>query len=197
MQNPRDMGYIPGSGRSPGIANSTLFQYSCLETSMGREAWQVTVHGVAKTPSPESSALRPLGPPSQRALAVPRGWDPACTQDTYQEPGLCCLLNCLLSPTFKALWLRQNRSGWITGFGHQVEQSDAPVWVTGLVRWGWEGAQGFSPLHRAPLPGLPAGEEQTSGSSLFGVWSKGTNRQWTGLCLENWRLAHARSIENS
>ena len=31
-----DVGSIPGSGRSPGIRNSNLFQYSCLENSMDR-----------------------------------------------------------------------------------------------------------------------------------------------------------------
>ena len=44
----RDMGSIPGSGRSPKVGNGNSFQYSCLENSMDREAWQATVHGVTK-----------------------------------------------------------------------------------------------------------------------------------------------------
>ena len=40
-------GSIPGSGRSPGVGNP--LQYPCLENAMGREAWQATVHGVAKS----------------------------------------------------------------------------------------------------------------------------------------------------
>ena len=32
----RDSGSIPESGRSPGIGNDNLLQYSCLENSMGR-----------------------------------------------------------------------------------------------------------------------------------------------------------------
>ena len=36
----RDMGLIPGSGRSPGEGNGNPFQYSCLENSMDRRAWQ-------------------------------------------------------------------------------------------------------------------------------------------------------------
>ena len=44
----RDMGLIPGSGRSPGVINGNPFQYSCLENFMDRRAWQVTVHRVAK-----------------------------------------------------------------------------------------------------------------------------------------------------
>ena len=39
---------IPGSGRSPEERNGTPLQYSCLETTIERGAWWVTVHGVAK-----------------------------------------------------------------------------------------------------------------------------------------------------
>ena len=35
-----DLGLIPGSGRSPGEENGYPFQYSCLENSMDRGAWQ-------------------------------------------------------------------------------------------------------------------------------------------------------------
>jgi len=44
-----DPGSIPGSGRSPGEGNGYPFQYSCLENSMDRRAWWVTVHGVTKS----------------------------------------------------------------------------------------------------------------------------------------------------
>ena len=44
-----DTGLIPESGRSPGGGNSNSIQYSCLENSMGREAWWATVHGVTKS----------------------------------------------------------------------------------------------------------------------------------------------------
>ena len=36
----RDVGSVSGLGRSPGEGNGSLFQYSCLENSMDREAWQ-------------------------------------------------------------------------------------------------------------------------------------------------------------
>ena len=45
----RHMGSIPRLERSPGVGNANLLQYSCLENSMERGAWWVTVHGVAKT----------------------------------------------------------------------------------------------------------------------------------------------------
>ena len=44
-----DMGSIPGSGRSLGVGNGNLLQYSCLKNSLDREAWWATVHGVAKS----------------------------------------------------------------------------------------------------------------------------------------------------
>ena len=45
----RDMGSIPGSGRSPGGGHGNPLQYSYLENPMDRGAWQATVHGVAKS----------------------------------------------------------------------------------------------------------------------------------------------------
>ena len=36
-------------GRSPGEGNGNPLQYSCLVSSMDREAWWSTVHGVAKS----------------------------------------------------------------------------------------------------------------------------------------------------
>ena len=44
-----DSGLIPGSGRSPGRGNGNPFQYSCLENSMDRGAWWVTVGGIEKS----------------------------------------------------------------------------------------------------------------------------------------------------
>ena len=35
------LGLIPGLGRSPGEGNGSTLQYSCLENSMDRGAWQV------------------------------------------------------------------------------------------------------------------------------------------------------------
>ena len=43
-----DASLIPGSGGSPGGGNGTPLQYSCLENSMDRGAWQVTVHKTAE-----------------------------------------------------------------------------------------------------------------------------------------------------
>ena len=47
--NEMDSGSIPGSGRAPGEGNGNLLQYSCMENSMDRGAWQATVLGIVKS----------------------------------------------------------------------------------------------------------------------------------------------------
>ena len=47
--NAGDVGSSPGLGRSPGDGNGNPLQYSCLENSMDRRAWQASVHGVTKS----------------------------------------------------------------------------------------------------------------------------------------------------
>ena len=44
----RDLGSIPGSGRSPGGGHGNPLQYSCLDNPMDRVAWRATVHRVTK-----------------------------------------------------------------------------------------------------------------------------------------------------
>ena len=45
----RDVGSIPGLGRSPGEGNGNSLWYSCLENPMVIGAWWATVHGVTKS----------------------------------------------------------------------------------------------------------------------------------------------------
>ena len=45
-RNAGDWGLISGLGRSTGEGNGYPLQYSCLENSMDRGAWQAIVHGV-------------------------------------------------------------------------------------------------------------------------------------------------------
>ena len=47
--NAGDSGSIPGLGRSAGEGNGNPFQYSCLENSMDRGAWQAIVHADTKS----------------------------------------------------------------------------------------------------------------------------------------------------
>ena len=44
-----DLGLISELGRSAGEGKVYPLQYSCLDNPMDREAWQATVHGVAKS----------------------------------------------------------------------------------------------------------------------------------------------------
>ena len=48
VYNAGDLGSIPGLGRSPGEGNGNPLQYSCLENSTDRRAWQDIVNGISK-----------------------------------------------------------------------------------------------------------------------------------------------------
>ena len=43
--NAGDPGLIPGLRQTPGEGNGNPLQYSCLENSMDKGAWQTIVHG--------------------------------------------------------------------------------------------------------------------------------------------------------
>ena len=45
----RDMGSVPGLGRSPGGGHGNPLQYSCLENPVDRGAQWATVHEVSKS----------------------------------------------------------------------------------------------------------------------------------------------------
>ena len=45
----RDVGSIPGLGRSPGEGHDNPLQYSGLENPMNRGAWRAKVHRIAKS----------------------------------------------------------------------------------------------------------------------------------------------------
>ena len=47
-ENSRNVGSIPGLGRSPGVGNGNPLQCSGLENSKDRGAWWAAVHGAAK-----------------------------------------------------------------------------------------------------------------------------------------------------
>ena len=46
--NVEDPGSVPEVGRAPGKGNGNSPQYSCLEISTDRGAWQATVYGVSE-----------------------------------------------------------------------------------------------------------------------------------------------------
>ena len=46
----RDLGLIPGLGRSPGGGNGDPLQYSCMDNLVDIEAWRAMAHRVTKSP---------------------------------------------------------------------------------------------------------------------------------------------------
>ena len=48
-QHIRDVGSVPGLGRSPGGGHGNPLQYSCLENHRSRGAYWATVHRVIKS----------------------------------------------------------------------------------------------------------------------------------------------------
>ena len=53
----RDVVSITGSGRSSGVGNGNLLQYSYLENSMDRRAWQPSVPGSAESDMTEQLSI--------------------------------------------------------------------------------------------------------------------------------------------
>ena len=63
----RDMGLIPGLGRSPGGGHGNPLQYSCLKNPVDRGAWLATVPGVPRVG--HNLVTKPPPPP-------PSPWSP-------------------------------------------------------------------------------------------------------------------------
>ena len=70
----KDVGSIPGLGRSRQEGNGNPLQCFCLENPMDRRAWRAAVHGVAKT----WAWLKQLSTHSTCDLIFPRYWVNIC-----------------------------------------------------------------------------------------------------------------------
>ena len=69
--NAGDPGSIPGWEIYPGERNGNPFQYSCLENSMDRGAWQPTVHGMEKSQTqPSDTQGQPLSTLNQTSSSL-------------------------------------------------------------------------------------------------------------------------------
>ena len=66
-RNAGDPGSIPGLGQTPGEWNGYPLQYSCLENSMDREAWQASVQGVTESDMTEQLTFSLFIPCSRRS----------------------------------------------------------------------------------------------------------------------------------
>ena len=58
----RDLGSVPGSGRSRGEGDGNSFQYPFLKKSMDRGDWWATAHWVAKSHAQPSAAFKYILP---------------------------------------------------------------------------------------------------------------------------------------
>ena len=77
-------GSIPGLERSPGEGNGYPFQYSCLENSMDRGAWQPTVHGMEKSQTqPSDTQGQPLSTLNQTSSSLREA------RVSYRQNGPC------------------------------------------------------------------------------------------------------------
>ena len=115
----REEGSIPGSGRPPGERHGNPLQYSCLENSMDRGAWQSTVQGVAKSWTRLSHGVhthiydwggggrghlvekRPYFPQTQRtSLKMDSAW--FLLSDLEKKKKTCCVWRHSVTFPFKA-----------------------------------------------------------------------------------------------
>ena len=80
--NARDLGSIPGLGRSPGEGQDNPLRYSCLENPMDRGAWQATVHGVAKSQIQLNTYTRIHSPSPRDVSILPGGEGENKTKDS-------------------------------------------------------------------------------------------------------------------
>ena len=139
--NMGDPGLIPGLGRSPGKEHGNPLEYSCLEKSMDRGAWQATVHGVTKSRTRLSDFTFSLTPACELTLKR-ADFSKVCitlakeaTSHSVQQVRLnkIQVLKCLSSLLWSLLWLV---SLGIWHFGNMAarEQEDcgAPLWLDSL-----------------------------------------------------------------
>ena len=120
----RDTGSIPESGRSPGEGNGNSLWYSCLENSMDRWTWRVTVHGVIKsrtrlsahthtyihTQTHTDSRMGWVNPPihSPPSLASPEKPPSVCSEHACWLENLPGLSSCSLLRILCGSWLKRS-----------------------------------------------------------------------------------------
>ena len=68
--NARDVGLIPGSGRSPGGGNGNPLQYSCLENPMDRGTWRAAVRRVSESDATEQLSMHTHGLPTAQTTST-------------------------------------------------------------------------------------------------------------------------------
>ena len=133
----------PGLGRFPGVGNGNPLQYSCLENSMDRGSWGVTVHGVAKSWAWLSThaCLFPLPPSSSQGseFAIPRTkWSLRSLPKVSLEdlPGGPC-------GALGAVWSAVSGAGWWS-----LPEVASATWTGGREQWWLIQVYGWTDLGR-------------------------------------------------
>ena len=75
--NVRDVGLIPGLGKSPGGGHENPLPDYCLEDPMDRGAWWATVHRAA-----ESKGLKPFS--THEPVSIPVQFKPVLVKGQFQ-----------------------------------------------------------------------------------------------------------------
>ena len=88
--NAGDANWTPGSGRSPGVRNGNPLQYSCLENSMDRRAWQATVHIVAKSQTGLSNSAHMHRPTNEGIKKKFRMYCHFCAFQNFKYSAILC-----------------------------------------------------------------------------------------------------------
>ena len=94
----RDVGSIPGSGRSPGRGNGSPLQYSCLGNALDRGAWWASLWGRKESDTTERLRLSYSGGHSLGPLPLAASWL-TCTPWTAAARPLPT--HCLSSPALE------------------------------------------------------------------------------------------------
>ena len=144
----RDVGLIPGSGRSPGGGHGNPLQYSCLEKSMDRGAWQAIVYSIAKSWTwlkRISMHHKRIGIADRRNSYCPWGWHGV----SKAEIRLCWK---------SAHW---NLSGMLSGALREAVYSKASWCATELL-----GEGGLCPVKLLAAAGCHAPQDPGTGGPL-------------------------------
>ena len=125
------MGLIPDLGRSPGGGNGNPLQCFCLEHSVNRGAWWVTVHGVPKVRNNQAQAHRQaqpsascqylIGPDAATLLSL--AFSASSFTPVLICPGHCSFPDLQLAwSRLPGLWYTHSHFGWI-------------LWWPGYTKW--------------------------------------------------------------
>ena len=113
-----DRGSVFGLGRSPGDGNGSTLHYSCLETSMDRRTWKVTIHAKQL-----GTSEHPCTPQSLICSRNFRGWE----KTLILQKRLYLHLRAHVIPGEGPLWCKLWSYLWMFGNTHQGNQQQS--WI--------------------------------------------------------------------